>query len=311
MPGISRHQGSELSSAVEPGGEPFFVDRAALRRGFDRAAETFAGADVLYREVAARMLERFDVIKLEPRRIVDLGCGPGRACASLRARFPAASLTGVDLALGMLRAAMPALSGWRRFLGGGGGPMRAVCADMAALPFASGVFDLAWSNLALHWLDDPLPAIRETSRALAPGGLFMFSTLGPDTLRELREGFAAAGDDWHVKRFIDLHDVGDALGAAGFANPVMDMEILTLTYETVDALFADLRATGAGNVLRARRRTLTGARRFGAMREAYETRRREGRLPATFEIVYGHAWKAAPRRNAGGEAVVSFLPRRK
>jgi malonyl-CoA O-methyltransferase len=300
-----------LSSATPEEGEPFFADRAALRRGFDHAADGFAGADVLQREVATRMLERFEVIKLDPRRIVDLGCGPGRARQDLGARFPAASLTGVDISLRMARRAAPPVSAWRRLMRTGGAPMRAVCADMGALPFAPGAFDLAWSNLALHWLDDPLPALREAARTLATGGLFMFSTLGPDTLRELRESFAAAGDDWHVKRFIDLHDIGDALGASGFASPVMDMEVLTLTYEDVDALFADLRATGPGNIMRARRRTLSGRRRFAAMRAAYETRRRDGRLPATFEVVYGHAWKAAPRRTAAGEAIVSFAPRRK
>ncbi len=293
-----------------PGAEPFFADRAAQKRNFERAATSFTRGDVLHREVAGRMLERFDVIKLAPRRILDLGSGPGAARAGLRNRFGAAGIVGLDLAVAMARAGMPRAPAWRRWLGGAPATS-AVCADMAALPFAPGAFGLIWSNLALHWLDDPLPAIREAQRVLEVDGLFMFSMLGPDTLKELRAAFADAGPGWHVKRFIDLHDIGDALGAAGFGAPVMDMEILTLTYADLDGLFADLRATGSANAMTGRRRTLTGRARMQRVRSAYEMARRDGRLPATFEVIYGHAWKAAPRRRASAEAVISFTPRRK
>lgn len=291
--------------------EPFYADRTAMKRNFARAAASFGRGDALHREVGRRMLERFDVIRLAPARIVDLGCGTGAATAGLRARFPAARLVAVDLAHAMARAAVPETAGWRRWLGGRGGPVSGVNADMASLPFADGAFGLAWSNLALHWLDDPLPAFAEARRVLETDGLFMFSALGPDTLRELRDCFAAAGPGWHVKRFIDLHDIGDALGRAGFAAPVMDMELLTLTYESLDGLFADLRCTGSANAMRGRRRGLTGPGRLREVRQAYEALRRDGRLPATFEVIYGHAWKAAPRRTARGEAVVTFAPRRK
>lgn len=293
-----------------PGAEPFFADRAAQKRNFERAATSFTRGDALHREVAGRMLERFDVIKLAPRRILDLGSGPGAARAGLHNRFAAAGIVGLDLAVAMARAGMPRAPAWRRWLGGAPATS-AVCADMAALPFAPGAFGLIWSNLALHWLDDPLPAIREAQRVLEVDGLFMFSMLGPDTLKELRAAFADAGPGWHVKRFIDLHDIGDALGAAGFGAPVMDMEILTLTYADLDGLFADLRATGSANAMTGRRRTLTGRARMQRVRSAYEMARRDGRLPATFEVIYGHAWKAAPRRRASAEAVISFTPRRK
>jgi len=291
--------------------EPFFADRAAVRRNFARAAATFGRGDALHREVASRMLERFDVIRLAPARIVDLGCGTGAAVPGLLARFPAARVVGVDLAHAMARAAVPEPTGWRRWLGARSPSISGVNADMASLPFADGAFSLAWSNLALHWADDPLPALSEAQRVLETGGLFMFSALGPDTLRELRDSFAASGPGWHVRRFIDLHDIGDALGRAGFAAPVMDMEVLTLTYETLDGLFADLRFTGSANAMQGRRRTLTAPGRMRAVRQAYEGLRRDGRLPATFEVIYGHAWKAAPRRTARGESVVNFTPRRK
>ena len=299
-----------MTLPATPSGEPFFADRAALRRNFDRAAATFAKGDELHREVASRMLERFDVIKLAPRRILDAGAGTGGSSVGLRARFPAAGLFALDLSPAMLRAGTPRHSLWHR-LRGAGPATRPLCGDMAALPFSSGAFDLVWSNLALHWLDDPLPAMREAGRTLGIGGLFMFSTLGPDTLKELRECFAQAGTGWHVKRFIDLHDLGDALGQAGFGAPVMDMEILTLTYATLDGLFADLRATGSTNAMAGRLRSLTGRSLVERVRTAYEGRRRDGRLPATFEVIYGHAWKLAPRRTTRGDAIVTFAPRRK
>jgi malonyl-CoA O-methyltransferase len=182
---------------------------------------------------------------------------------------------------------------------------------MAHVPFADAAFGLAWSNLALHWLDDPLPAIREAHRVLAVDGLFMFSTFGPDTLRELRASWDEAGGGQHVRRFIDLHDIGDALGQAGFAAPVMDMEVLTLTYDSLDGLVDDLRSTGSTNPMLGRPRGLTPPSRLARLRSSYERWRREGRLPATFEVIYGHAWKVRPRRATSGEAVISFAPRRK
>lgn len=298
-----------MNPTLDP--EPFHADRRAQRRNFDRAARTFAGGDALHREVAARMLERFDVIRIEPRRIIDLGCGTGSAGPGLLARFPSARVVGVDLAESMARVATPPVQGWRRWIGQATAAYTAVAADMTSLPFGDASFGLAWSNLALHWADDPLPAFSEARRVLETGGLIMFSTLGPDTLKELRRCFAADAAGLHVRSFIDLHDLGDALGRAGFSAPVMDMEVITLTYDTLDGLFADLRATGSVNAMAGRRRTLTGAGRMRAARLAYEELRRDGRLPATFEIVYGHAWKAPPRRSAQGGSVVNFTPRRK
>ncbi len=291
--------------------EPFFADRAAIKRNFSLAAATFGQGDALHREVASRMLERFEVIRLDPARIIDLGCGTGAAASGLLARFPAARVTGVDLAHAMVRASIPQATGWRHWLRSRNPAVNGVNADMASLPFADGVFGLAWSNLALHWVDDPFPVLSEAQRVLETGGLIMFSALGPDTLKELRDSFAAAGDGWHVKRFIDLHDIGDALGRAGFSAPVMDMEVLTLTYETLDGLFADLRSTGSANAMAGRRRSLTGRGRLQEVRRAYERLRNGGRLPATFEVIYGHAWKSLPRRSGRGEAVVTFTPRRK
>lgn len=288
--------------------EPFFADRRALKRQFQRAAGTFARGDALHREVAGRMLERLSYVKVAPGRVLDLGCATGSAATGLRALYPKAQLVGLDLAEAMAREAARPEPWFARVRGAS---RVGLCADMAAQPFGHSCFGLVWSNLALHWLDDPEPALREANRVLELGGLLMFSTLGPDTLRELRESWATASGEtaWHVKRFIDLHDIGDLLVKTGFATPVMDMEKIVLTYADVDGLMADLRATGSGNAMNARRRGLTGRSQWQGMRAAYEARRTHGRLPATFEVVYGHAWKAPARRNASGEAIVRFADR--
>jgi len=284
-----------------------FVDRRQVARRFARAASAYDEGDFFAREIDRRMQERLDYIKLKPGRIVDLGCSRGASFAGLGARYPEAELLGLDLAPAMLRIEPARPSGWRRWLGLGQppmhGPMR-VAADAAQLPLASKSAALWWSNLMLHWLDDPLPALAEAHRVLEIGGLLMFSTLGPDSLRELRAAFA---DGYvHTQRFIDMHDFGDMLIGCGFADPVMDMEVITLTYDDLDSLFADLRAAGSSCAMKARRHGLAGRQGWQAARTAYEAMRRDGRLPATFEIIYGHAWKVAPDKLPDGRAIVRF-----
>ena len=220
------------------------------------------------------MLERLDYVKLAPRRILDAGSGPGRDAGSLRRRYGGAEIVALDSAL----AVLPRAGFLRKFFHGKQFP---VCADMERLPFAPASFDLAWSNMALHWVGEPLAAFRELERVLAPEGLAMFSTLGPDTLKELR---AAAGAP-RVHGFTDMHDLGDMLVAAGFSAPVMDMEMLQVEYASGRQLLEDLRASGQTNARLDRRRGLAGPRL------AEEFRRRG--LRATYEVVYGHAWKRA------------------
>jgi malonyl-CoA O-methyltransferase len=276
-----------------------------VRRAFDRAAATYDDAAVLQHEVCARLLEHLDPIVLAPRRVIDLGCGTGHAFNALAQRYRGALLVGIDIAPAMLSRARQRMPWWQRALGR---RTSLVCADAERLPVLAASVDLVFSNLALQWCA-PDRVFSEVARTLVPEGLFLFSTFGPDTLRELRSAFAKADGLPHVNTFVDMHDLGDALVNSGFADPVMEMETVTLEYDTVEAVARDLKAIGAVNSLPARARGLQGRSRWKRMSTAYESFRREGQLPATYEVVYGHAWKVPAKRIADGRQVIDFRPR--
>ncbi|NTV09239.1 MAG: methyltransferase domain-containing protein [Zoogloea sp.] len=291
----------------------FQLDRRLARRRAGRAAPTYDGVAQLAREVGRRMDERLDYIRIEPKRILDLGCGTGADLALLAARYPAAARAGCDHALPMLARAreLHGEGGLIKRLLSFGKPSTATfaCADADALPFGRSAFSMVWSNLMLNWLTDPLPALKEIHRVLEVGGMAMFATLGPDTLKELRAALPP-GPGERVHRFIDMHDIGDALMQAGFSDPVMDMEMLTLTYADLDDLLRDLHESGTSGTALGRPRGLTGKAWLAGLKQRYEAFRRDGRLPATFEIVYGHAWKTAPKVTEDGRSVIRFEPRK-
>jgi len=259
--------------------EAFRLDVRQARRAFERAARAGKDSAVLQREIEGRMLDRLDYIRVQPARILDAGCGAGRGLASLGRRFPNAELFGVDFARPALGAARRSESRLARVWRSLAGPaVTYVSADFSHLPFRSGSVAMVWSNLALAWAADPLSALREIHRVLSPGGLLMFSTYGPDTLKELRSAFAAGSGTSHVHSFVDMHDLGDMLVASGFAAPVMDMETLTLTYADVAALARDLKVSGQTCAGIGRRPGLMGRGVWRRMLESYESRRSEGRL---------------------------------
>lgn len=265
------------------------IERSEVRRAFGRAAATYDAAAELQRRVRDELLSRLDYVKLEPAAVLDLGAGTGHATLALKRRYPASTVVAIDLAESMLHEARRRQTLFRRF--------QRICADAAALPLRSGTLDLVYSNLMLQWCDVPDGVFAECRRVLRPGGLLSFTTFGPDTLVELRRAWAEADDSGvHVSRFLDMHDVGDALVRSGFAEPVMDVDRITLTYAEVRDLMRDLKAIGAHNAASGRRRGLTGKATFARVVEAYERQRRDSRLPATYEVVYGHAWAPA----AGG-----------
>jgi malonyl-CoA O-methyltransferase len=275
----------------------YALDASRVRRAFDRAATNYDAAAVLHAEVRDNLLERLDLMALAPRVVVDAGAGTGHASRALKRRYPKALVIALDFSPCMLQAAGRQQSWLRRFA--------RLCADAERLPLADGSVDLILSNLMLQWCN-PDPVFAEFRRVLAPHGLLSFTTLGPDTLRELRSAWREVDSRTHVHQFIDMHDVGDALVRGGFAAPVLDVERYTLTYLDVRRVAADLKATGAHNATSGRARGLTGRRQFAALQSAYERFRQDGRLPATYEVVFGHAWTpggAAPRSSQDSSTV--------
>jgi malonyl-CoA O-methyltransferase len=277
--------------------DEFFLDPRTVRRSFDRAARTYYRAAAVQREIRTRLLERLDVVRLAPTTVLDLGAGTGHASRELKRRYSSARVIALDLSLGMLRESARQQAFLRRFV--------PVCADAHRLPLRSGSFDLVLSNLLLQWCHDPDTVFAEVGRVLRPGGLFTFTTVGPDTLKELRELWRGIDDATHVHRFIDMHDFGDALLRAGFAEPVMDTERLTVTYPNLAALTGELRDSGASNIANGRRLGLTGHARGAALRSRAEALSRNGPLKVSVEVIHGHAWapERKPRR-AGDEVLV-------
>ena len=263
--------------------DEFSLEPARVGASFDRAARDYDAAAFLQKEVGERLLERLDLMANVPVRVLDVGCGTGRPTRELQRRYPKAEVIGADLAPTMLKLAakkQPWLGKAARF----------VCAEASQLPFADASCDLIYASLILQWCEDLDATLLEWRRLLKPHGLLLFSTLGPDTLKELRAAWSAVDGYNHVNRFLDMHDVGDALIRAGFVEPVLDVEHLTLTYQDATGLMRDLKSIGAHNVTAGRRRGLMGRGRLAAFSSAYEKFRSEGRLPATYEVVYGTAW---------------------
>jgi malonyl-CoA O-methyltransferase len=262
------------------------LDSRHMRRSFEAAADSYDSVAVLQQEVARRLDERLQVITLQPTHMLDLGSGTGFSSRLLVRRYPQAHLLALDIARPMLQR-----SRQHEDIGNSGH----VCADMQRLPLADNCMELVFSSLALQWCQDPAVVFREVARVLKPGGLFLFSSFGPATLQELRDSWSRADEYVHVNRFIDMHDLGDVLMQQGLQGPVMEQELFTLTYDTVHKLMRDLQALGARNVNQGRARGLTGKGRLAAMQQAYESFRQQGRLPASYEVIYGHAWAGEAR----------------
>lgn len=272
-------------------------DHRQVRRAFSRAAHGYDGAAALQREVGARLSETLDYLDdRAPEVVVDIGCGPGHAAVAMQKRWPRAQLIALDLALPMLQETRRNAGGGGlpRFLGGARRP-DAICADARALPLRDASVDVLYSNLCLQWVEDLPSVFAGFRRVLKPGGLLLVSTFGPDTLFELRGAFAEADNTPHVSLFPSIAQFGDALIAAGFKDPVLDRDEFTLKHDDLGDLMRELRTLGATNAMRERRRSLTGRARFARAAQAYEALRGEdGRLPATWEVVYAHAWGPQP-----------------
>lgn len=287
--------------------DQFTLDKRRVRASFNRAATTYDQVAVLQREICDRMAERLEYIKSDPGVILDAGSGTGYGSRQLRARYAKSRVIELDIAPAMLQASRSHQPAWKRILPFISAEER-VCADVENLPLRAGSLSMIWSNLALQWCNDLEAAFAGMNNALESGGLLMFSTFGPDTLKELRQTFNALDGHVHVNRFLDMHDVGDALMQAGFASPVMDMETVTLTYDDLAGLMRDLKALGAHNANQGRGRGLMGKGAWQRLQQNYEKLRHDGKLPATYEVVYGHAWKGEKKPSPGEQQVVKFYP---
>lgn len=270
------------------------------RLAFDRRSAGFGQLDFLLGEISQRMQERMQMIRLSPVRALDIGCGHGRGLAALRAQYPDAQIAGLDISGAMLREAAQRdpqrQAGWLGRMLGKRPIFDLVQGDLATLPFAPASFDLLWSNLALHWHPEPHRVFPEWHRVARNDGLVLFSLFGPDTLAELRDAFAHVDSGTHSLRFVDMHDIGDMLVHSGWSTPVMDMETITVTYESPLTLLREVQAFGGLRLPASPSRGLRGRRWLDALLAALERHRNaDGLIPLTFEIVYGHAWKLAPR----------------
>jgi malonyl-CoA O-methyltransferase len=274
------------------------LDTRHIINAFGRAAGTYARHAALQHDVEDLLLDRLEYAREAPARVLDVGSGPGRGTAALRKRFSSAQVIALDIAMPMLSQIR---SSWLR-------PVTRVRADARELPFADASVDVLYSSLCLQWIED-LPALfNEFRRVLRPGAYVAFSTFGPDSLFELRAAWSAADDTPHVNGFLDIARVGDALVSAGFRDPVLDGEHFTLAYDDAFALMRDLKGIGATNADVRRARGLTGKARLQRMIAAYEPFRTDGKLPATYEVIFAHAWapdSGQPRRGEAGE-IASF-----
>ncbi len=278
------------------------LSTAQVRRSFARAAKSYDRYAVLQKTITARLLESFELINIEPSKILDLGAGTGYGARLLKKRYKRATVVQVDLSTKMLSLSR---QNSPRFFSG----QQFVCADAVSLPFAPGQFDIVFSSLMLQWCSDLDVVLAGVAEMIRPGGLFIFASLGPDTLKELRECWQQVDDAVHVNTFIDMHDIGDALVRNGLGEPVLSVEHITMLYDDARTLMREIKAIGAQNVNTGRRTSLTGKQRLQDVVNHYETFRSNGKLPATYEAVYGHAWRTAAsmKSNAvGGESTVSL-----
>lgn len=276
-------------------------EKQQVARSFGLAARHYERVAVLQKLVAERLLEKLDIVKIDPRWMLDLGAGTGVVASGLRKKYRRAKLLQLDIALPMLLCSRKKTQGWWN-------KQRYVCADAEQLPLIENTMDLICSNLMLQWCRNIDLAFNDVARTLDTNGLFLFSTFGPDTLKELRDSWMVADNKTHVNSFIDMHDLGDALVRAGFEQPVMEVENFTLTYNDVYALMRELKQLGAHNVSSNRQRSMTGKNALQTMVDAYEKKRVEGKIPATFEVVYGHAWKPAKAVSRSIQPDVSVFP---
>ncbi len=262
-----------------------------MQRRFDRAASGFDGVDFVHRKTCDGLMARLTPMVVDAKTILDVGGATGSAARPLCKRFKRSRVIVLDASHEMLRAAEKKRSWFSR--------VSTLQCNALALPLQTGSIDLVFSNLLLPWIDDLHGLFAESGRVLRKGGLFIFSTLGPDSLSELRDAWSSVDSDQHVNPFVDMHNVGDGLLRSGLRDPVLDTDFLNVSYRDTESLFHDLTLLGARNCLAGRAKTLTGKQRFHDMKERLRSRFKNGLLELRLELVYGHAWGDGPLQPTG------------
>jgi malonyl-CoA O-methyltransferase len=272
--------------------------KAEICNSFNNKASGYEKAAKIQNEIGMRMFDRLDYLAIKPQYILDLGCGTGIFSALLKKKYPKAQVLGLDLAFSMLEQSQKKLTLWRKW--------QLVNADMTKLPFASGIFDLIFANQVIHWSESLSPIFSELNRVMKVNGCLMFSTLGPDTFKEIRTAWK--GDNFsHTNHFTDLHDIGDILVKERFLDPVMDMELLTAQYSSVSLLARGLQDQGVRNINPNRNKGLTSKSAWESFEKGYYNQKtKDGKYPLTYEVVYGHAWKGEQRQV--GEMIETVIP---
>lgn len=267
------------------------MNKAEIARSFSLAAKSYDQHAFVQQEIGSRLLDRLDYLQNKPRTILDVGAGSGQLTRRLQDKFPESIVFACDIAEDMMHYAKrkQPWQFWKNH-------PQYFCADAECLPLQKGSIDLIFSNFALQWCNDLAQVFAEFKRILSPNGMIFFSTLGPQTLIELRKSFATVDNKTHINEFIDMHDIGDFLLNTPFADPVIDMELVIIEYQNVRRLLEDLKGTGAHHINAERPAGCFPKQHYLRMIAAYEHfKQANGNFPASYEVIYGHAWQQAPR----------------
>lgn len=273
-----------MNNSPYHGDEACQIDKKQVRRSFDKAAPQYHQAARLQQDTAEQLVSRLDYIQIEPKTILDIGCGTGFVSQRLKKRFPKAKMVSLDLSLAMLQQLKKNTDRWFS-------KSKVVCADAEQLPFAANSFDLVISNLTFQWCQNTQSLFAGIQQCLKEEGLLLFSSFGTDTLTELRQSWQGVDNKVHINHFEDMHEIGDVLINLGYHLPVMDAERITEYFPDVFRLMRALKIIGAHNVNSGRNKSLSGKQGFDSMKQNYEKLRNQKGLPLTWEIIYGIGWK--------------------